>query len=563
MQENPPEVKPEVVFACDLVRDVMAGKLLVPKFQRPFVWRREQMTDLLDSIRKQYPIGSLLIWETDDHLAHSDWVGPVQVRASPQRTTSLLLDGQQRLSTLVGVLKGPQEGQEPRPDFEDEGAWQIWFNAESGDFEHPKSGAVLQPWHFPLWKLMETVEYLDECARILQSGHTEARRFVNVVQELARTFNAYKLPVIRIKDTGLSQAVEIFARLNSRGQRMSADEMVSALSYSEDQDGRPTRHLSEEIDSIVQRIEDIGFGKINRIIVLRSLLAALGEDIYRTDWTRLTEAKRGSLSSSLPDAVATTGDALERAVVFLQGLGVKTERVLPYGMQLVVLCAFFQRCQSPTPEQRAFLRRWFWVSSFTCNFASSNPSRDGYLVKEFRDEVSANLAPTTLRYMRLDEAAEPFPAAFDMRSARARVWLLVLLSLRPRSRDGIEIPEPWRDIANRGPDAIDNICVTVRDKELKSSPANRILRIEMGIRRSQAKSWLTPLSQRLEAERNAILESHGIPTRAFSLLEAGDHDAFLQQRREYLIHLEIDFMRQEGVALPRDLEPRPAPIDTE
>jgi uncharacterized protein with ParB-like and HNH nuclease domain len=54
-----PEVKPEVVFIYQLIRDVVAGKVRIPRFQRPFIWRREQMLDLLDSIRLQYPIGSL------------------------------------------------------------------------------------------------------------------------------------------------------------------------------------------------------------------------------------------------------------------------------------------------------------------------------------------------------------------------------------------------------------------------------------------------------------------------------------------------------------------------
>ncbi len=58
-----PEVKPEVSFVYDLLRELTDGRIRIPGFQRPYVWRRDQMLDLLDSVRLQYPIGSLLLWE--------------------------------------------------------------------------------------------------------------------------------------------------------------------------------------------------------------------------------------------------------------------------------------------------------------------------------------------------------------------------------------------------------------------------------------------------------------------------------------------------------------------
>ncbi|MBP2227160.1 hypothetical protein J2847_000427 [Azospirillum agricola] len=520
------------------------------------------MIDLLGSIRLQYPIGSLLVWEADVPLASTEWVGPVWVSLNNQGIASHVLDGQQRLSTLVGVLQKPRGDQIARTDLDDPERWRIWFNARTKNFEHPKSGEEMQAWHFPLWKLMDTIEFLEECRRIVDSGHPESGAFVASIQDLSRTFNSYKLPVIRIKSTKLSQAVDIFARLNSKGQTMSADQMVSALSYAENQDGQPLFNLAEKIDELINRLDDLDFGGIDRTIVLRAFLTALGEDIYRTDWTRLTEDKRAELSKGLPAVIAETGDALERAVKFLHGIGVQTNRLLPYAMQLIVLCAFFLRCASPTEAQLKFLRQWFWVSSFTARFASSNPSRDGYLVAEFRDEVSQIAEPTLLKNMRLDVPAEPFPATFDMRSARARTLLLVILSLAPKHLDGAEVPEPWRRIAEHGPNATGKLLATVKSKELASSPANRILRIDLRDR-SQAKNWLLKLAEKPEDVRGNVLESHGIPYDAFPLLMSGDADAFLRSRRDYLIQIEKSFMESEGVVPPPDLEPKLSAIDTE
>ncbi len=554
-----PEVKPEVVFVYELIREILDGKMRVPNFQRRFVWKREKMLDLLDSIRLQYPIGSILVWDADDSVASSEWVGPIHIPPAKQKPASYVLDGQQRLSTLVGVLQKRSEDYLSQPNLNDPGRWEVWFNAKNKTFEHITDRDI---WHFPLWKLLDTVEFLNECQSILDSKDPSAREYVNAIQLLSRTFQSYKLPVIRIKKTGLSQAVEIFARLNSTGQKMSADQMVSALSYGVDQEGKPTFNLADKIDELIGRLDDQGFGEIDRNVVLRSFLAALEVDIYRTDWTKLADTKRTGFSKELPGIIVPTGDALERGATFLHTMGVRTNRLLPYAMQLVVLGAFFLKCPSPTIKQKEFLRRWFWVSSFTCRFASGNPSKNNALVAEFRDEVSQMNHPTSLKNMRLDGAAEPFPATFDMRSARVRALLLVLLSLKPKDNQGVEIPEPWKQISEHGPNSIGNIFATVDDKYLASSPANRILRIDMK-NRSLAKAWLLELQNASEDIRNKVLESHCIPKAAFPALINNNPDEFLRQRLEHMKQIERPFMREECVTEPLSQESKSPAIDND
>jgi len=340
---------------------------------------------------------------------------------------------------------------------------------------------------------------------------------------------------------------------------MSADQMVSALMYREDPSGEPTFNLSERIDDILVLLDSYGFGQIDRTIVLRALLACLGEDIYRTDWTRLADSKRGELQERLASIIEPTLTAMERAAQFLNGIGVYSKHLLPYAMQLVVLSAFFRDCPEPTPEQEKFLRRWFWVSSFTGWFASGNPSRVGSLVAELRDVVARNPAPRVLENMRMDEPAQPFPKVFDMRSARAKTWLLVLLSLRPRNADGKLVQDPWRLVAEHGPNAVGYIAATVNDKDLRSGPANRILRLDPKDR-SQAKNWLVKLDP---TTCDDVFLSHGIQPDTVSMLRANDRDGFLRARREYLIRLELEFMDREGVMRPPDPTPMTSPIDTE
>ena len=98
------EVRPEVVFLSELLQELTRGRLRIPRFQRPFVWRRDQMTDLLDSVYKQYPIGSLLVWETAREIATLDRLGPFIFPDVADERVGYVLDGHQRLATLAGAL---------------------------------------------------------------------------------------------------------------------------------------------------------------------------------------------------------------------------------------------------------------------------------------------------------------------------------------------------------------------------------------------------------------------------------------------------------------------------
>jgi len=549
-----PVVKPETWQIFELVREAVAGKLRIPNFQRPYVWRREQMRELLDSIRRRYPIGSLLVWETGGGVSYKTNIGPIRIPDKEESVTSLVLDGHQRISTLTGSLFEPSSDCQLEDD-PDPGRWEIWFDAKQEDFVHLRKGEQPEAWHFPMRKLMDTLAFLNECERMKREGGQDGELFVRRTQELLRVFVDQQIPVVRIKNTDLLQAVNIFARLNSTGKKISADEMAEAITYKED--GKMT--LSGHITNLAEMLDGYGFGKIDRTIILRAILACMGEDIYRTDWTRFDDQQRSELQRKLDSFISATMTAMEHAADFLNHLGVKHDRLLPYAQQLVVLTAFFHGCNKPTLQQCEFLQRWFWVSSFTGWFASGNPSRVSALVREMGDRVAKNPVPIGLENMRMDEPAQPFPKDFDMRSARTRTWLLLLLSLQPRDIEGNIHEDPWRLVAEHGPNAVSYLAATVKSKELSASPTNRVLRLNPKDR-TQAMNWLTKLRPALS---DIILHSHGIPSNSLPLLSEGDRDGFLQARREYLINLELNFMKDKGVVPPVDPTPQPAPIDVD
>src|SRR6202051_3268891 len=88
----------------ELVSMIERGELRLPEIQRQYVWRATRVRDLLDSLYRGYPSGSILMWETDEPIPTRDFAIAQENTAFAGR--KLLLDGQQRLTSLTAVLNG-------------------------------------------------------------------------------------------------------------------------------------------------------------------------------------------------------------------------------------------------------------------------------------------------------------------------------------------------------------------------------------------------------------------------------------------------------------------------
>ncbi|HEV2295269.1 MAG TPA: DUF262 domain-containing protein [Tepidisphaeraceae bacterium] len=88
----------------DMIAMIARGELRLPEMQRRYVWRAARVRDLFDSLYRGYPSGSVLVWETDQEQPSRDLA--VSQSVSPFSGHKLLLDGQQRLTSLSAVLRG-------------------------------------------------------------------------------------------------------------------------------------------------------------------------------------------------------------------------------------------------------------------------------------------------------------------------------------------------------------------------------------------------------------------------------------------------------------------------
>ena len=78
-----------------LIEKIDTGELGLPELQRPFIWKDSKVRDLFDSMMRGYPIGYLMLWECPS-LDKKKSIGVDEV----------IIDGQQRLTSLYAVMKG-------------------------------------------------------------------------------------------------------------------------------------------------------------------------------------------------------------------------------------------------------------------------------------------------------------------------------------------------------------------------------------------------------------------------------------------------------------------------
>ena len=532
------EVVPEVVFLGKLVERVADGKIRVPRFQRAFVWKQPDLSALLDSVLRGFPIGSILVWDTEENIESTSRIGPVEISPRPKGQTGYLLDGQQRVSTLVGTLRLPDSVDDPIVEQID---WRIHYDLDSREFVHLRQQArPPEPRYFPVRSLLNTAGFFDACRRIQQNvdDRRQAQAWLDEADRLASAFRDYQLPLIHIREADLESAVTVFARLNRTGRKMAADEMVSALTYQEGQ-----FHLSGMLNEFKSELKKKGFGNLDRVFLLRSVLAALDRDIYAKDWADLMV--KPEVREKLPKAFDAATQGIRRALDLLGRFGVTSDRLLPYGLQLVLLGEFHRLCPRPGPAAVERLKRWFWVTSFTGWFGGVNTAQAKRALEEIRG--LARGASEEFQVVDLDASAQPFPNRFDARSARVRAFLLYLASLRPRSLHGGGELDPGTLLSRLGTDAVGYVWSNPDPKDLVSNPANRMF--ADGGHVGQAIGALVALDDEV---LGTLLPTHGFPTNCITRLRNGDRAGLLAARLENLIAGEREFMAERNVTLPTE-----------
>lgn len=403
--------KPEVLRLEELALLVKSGDIKLPRFQRPFVWRKTDMLKLLDSIYKGYPIGSLLLWNSSQRLKSERDIAGLKVSDEPTLyPTSYLLDGQQRLTTLCGAL------------FWEGGAsssmWNIHFDLENEEFIHSKVSESVTT--YPLNKLIDTTDFIQQCMKF--AHHEKGRAFTSRAERLLRAIKDYKVAVVKIGDMSIEEVAPIFERINSTGRKLTIVDLMMAATWSNGFD------LSSEIQSIQEACNELGFNGVSEPLILRSIAASAGLGINKDDIQKLRKLNSDELSA----ASSKCREAIVAAVMWMRTeLPVRDSSYLPYGLFFTYVVEFFRIASMPDDHQLAEIRTWFWFTSVTLHFGGASTgdiARDLVVIRDFATGVRSQLfARGTIDVSRL------LYDKFSLKNASSTVFSLMLISAKPKT----------------------------------------------------------------------------------------------------------------------------------
>lgn len=422
--------KPEVLRLEELAISVKAGEIKLPRFQRPFVWKRPEILKLLDSIYRGYPIGSILIWNSSQKLKSERSISGLNVD-SGERTlypTNYILDGQQRLTTVCGALFWP--GGDPSS------VWNICFDLDQEIFVYPREESQINL--FPLNQLVGTSDFIKQCMKFEHSPNRDL--YYQRAERLLRSIKDYKVAVVKIGDMTVEEVAPIFERINSTGRKLTIVDLMMAATWSDGFD------LNAEISRIQESLDKLGFEGVAPSEVLRVISAASGNGINKGDIQELRKLS----SENLNRAARLASESVLAAARYLQTeVGAVDAGALPYGIQLIYLAEFFARRETPSNQQLDHIKQWFWYTSVTRYFGSS--STTGQVTKDLKAIRGFALG-------KVERLFEPQPIeiskflfdTFNLRNASSTAFVLLLKGLRPpRTVDGKDIEGMHFDVRSQ------------------------------------------------------------------------------------------------------------------
>lgn len=213
-----------------LIQNIDLGTIGLPDIQRPFVWKDTKVRDLFDSLYKGYPVGYFLFWEN----ANNDGVKGIGTDVKQKFANLLIVDGQQRLTSIYAVLKGHEVIRENY----DKTKIVIAFNPLEEKFENPDAAIRNDPRYFQniskIWSkdadifdiTDEFVENLKRHKEISAEDIKKIRKNFNKVKNLEN----YPFSVLELSsEINEEQVADVFVRINSQGKTLNQADFILTL----------------------------------------------------------------------------------------------------------------------------------------------------------------------------------------------------------------------------------------------------------------------------------------------------------------------------------------------
>lgn len=587
----------------DMIRDITAGKVQLPDFQRGWVWDDNHVRSLLVSVARSFPVGAVMLLDTGGEVRFQ--VRPIENVDFPNglpKPEKLILDGQQRLTSLTQVLALNK----PVKTFDEKGKRidrYYYIDIRQALEAEQLEDAIIAVEQSRQLKTnfgrdvaldlstpqLECEQLYFPCNQILNSDAWEESlqeyapqhfgTYMQFRKQVLNAFRSYQLPVIALGKTTSKEAVcLVFEKVNTGGVPLSVFELITATFAADNFNlrddwygselrkvpGRRSRLIKEPLlksieptdflqavsllNSYERRQADIADGKVGKsaaaVSAKRSALLSL----------KLAEYERWA---------DTVEQGFKRAAQFLRKECFFTVRDLPYRTQIVPLAAVLAMLEERWLEPRIHdkLSQWFWCGVFGELYGGAVETRIANDLEDLlawiggKDEAprtvyEAAFQPNRLLTLRTRQSAayKGLSVLVQREGARDFFWKARIqeLDLEEIALDIHHIfPRAWCEAQGIKPATYNSVI----NKTAISYKANRM------IGGKAPSSYLKSVQDHAQVQMgddamNAILESHFIAPES---MRDDDFEQFFTQRQQSLLAIIVQAMGKQAemvVALP-------------
>lgn len=437
----------------ELVGMIGRGELRLPEMQREYVWQSTRVRDLMDSLYRGYPSGTILLWETDEAVPLREF--SVAQESNPYQTTRLLLDGQQRLTSLSAVLRGEPVSVRSRkrpiellfnlehpekPGFAtevDENGFDDDAMPEEDEQDASEDElmnrfskmtfvvATRKLESLPMWVRVSDVFKSSSDTAILKSAGVssmEDPRLEKYSKRLARLRNIrkyeYRMDVLE-RSLSYDEVTEIFVRVNSLGAKLRSSDLALA------QITAKWRNSLAVFQAFQKQCTQSGYD-LDLGIHLKNMVAfATGQSRFRSVGNLSLE----TLQASWKDGV----EGMEFAINFMRSNTNIDSPILLSSPFILIVLAFYggQRKYSLSADEMAQLRHWTLLANAKGRFSrgSSETILDQDLAALRQGGgVDGMLERLRTQVGRLDIT----PEELDGRNQRSALFKTMFLAFRAR-----------------------------------------------------------------------------------------------------------------------------------
>lgn len=415
-----------------LLNEIETGQIKIPQFQRQFVWSIASSAKLIDSILKGYPIGTFILWRTNERLRSIRNIGNIKLNEPKDgEYVNYVLDGQQRITSIFAALKGEviERDNGKKEDFSN-----IFIDL---DADQSDNIVIVDVQDRKEHTFIPLTELMYARGKVIYNKYPDA--YHDKIDMYKEIIQSYLFRGINLKDAEIDIATEVFTRLNVGGKDLSLFEIMVAKTYDHDKNF----DLYEKFQELKEELQPSKYETISSATVLQ-----LVSILIKRECTRRTILKldRDEFISTWEEAT----DCLKSAIDFFRSYGIPVSHLLPYNALLVPFGYFFHKHKAnPVGEVKQKLEDFFWRASLGYRYSSAV---EGKLANDI-DKIDKIIINELPKYeWSIDISAENIKKSGYFSTSRS--FIKAILSLyamqKPRSFDNnldVNIDNSWLKIA--------------------------------------------------------------------------------------------------------------------